>query len=585
MSTERRRIADSELAPLIIGVAVFIFFLLAASSRLAVPDVAMQLHLASQTIEGARYGRDLLEINPPLFAWIAVPAVAIARAISVDRWQAFVLFIGSLQMLTTALVLVMYKAGQERRQFLWWSVAVVLMVCVVLPLDFGQREHIIFVSLLPYVLLAPRRMTGVRISSGLAIICAALAAVAIALKPHYVLVLGLLEFRVLNQKGVRFSTHRVEPWLVAVLGALYLAAVALFSPEYFDFLRTHASAYSAYNSHSLVTTLLLAPLQFAIMLALVSWSLAASHIGRLSELSTCLLLAMLGALGAAAMQGKGFPYHYHPAQAFAVFLLLAVAADLRCRRESSSTVIGSLRLPLMIVHGVLFGWFAIEVATVLSQGGRFTLQGLARIAAVPCFIFFTKTVTGEKLQINALRSAANVSAAIAVVIVTIQTASASFGSALQPGIDPDLPKLLEVIEERPGQTVAVLAINPASSWPLMLVANAEWALRYSTLGFLASFYPPDTSGRVIRQGRGLASRTGTKRIFHNIVVEDLVHRRPRQIITVAPDSSSNAAWGRAAQYDFISYLSVDTRFADLLRRYGKPRPIGHYHVYTRDEGV
>jgi len=40
-----------------------------ASWRPGNPDVSWLMHVADRMLDGARYGRDVIEINPPLIAW------------------------------------------------------------------------------------------------------------------------------------------------------------------------------------------------------------------------------------------------------------------------------------------------------------------------------------------------------------------------------------------------------------------------------------------------------------------------------------------------------------------------------------
>ena len=52
-------------------------------------DVAWFLYCAERILDGARYYRDWLDVNPPGISWLSVIPVALARALGVSSMLAF----------------------------------------------------------------------------------------------------------------------------------------------------------------------------------------------------------------------------------------------------------------------------------------------------------------------------------------------------------------------------------------------------------------------------------------------------------------------------------------------------------------
>lgn len=574
------RLSSSHFVFALMCAAMVLLFFVSALMRLPVPDVAMQLYLAGETLDGAKYGRDILEINPPLFAWIAAPALALARYTGASPWTAFVMCLFGFHVWVSVLVLRLCDAGRRSSMSGKHAIAWASLLAVVFPLDFGQREHFIVVLLTPYILLAAKRVSGAGISRAMAAACGALAAIAVALKPHYGVVLLFVELRIFWLRGFLATVRRVEPWLIVAFSLLYLIAIGIAAPDYYEFLQSHAGQYRSYSSETFLRTLLLARLQFLILLGLLAWLLAKAHAPHENaEPAAFLMLAMLGSLAAVVIQGKGFSYHYLPAQVFALLLLLSIAINSTSAAPSTSLT-GARRTALVISHALVLAWYVVDVADAFVADDEFVAVRLARVIVVPLFLLTTGTITGEHLRKGRLHAASLGAAVVVVLMLATHTVRSSSGG-MQPGIDRHLHQLLEVIEGHSGQNVAVLSTDPASAWPLILLSGAKWPLRYPSLGFLAAFYPRDTAYQVLSPPRQLWERSIAEQQFLTVVVEDLVRTQPALLIALAPDTAPSTLLGRVARHDFIAYLSTDSRFAAMMDAYDEPRTIGLYLIYER----
>jgi hypothetical protein len=182
------------------------------------------------------YGSQLVETNPPLIIWFSTIPVSLSHLLHLDPYVAlkvivFVLIGGS--MLWSARLL--RSTDLVNSPFLsYLSLGALLSAEIfLLPYAFGQREHLLVLLVLPYVLsgIAPDR-------SRLSIIelCAIgiAAGIGVCFKPQQVLILAALEFFLAIWTR---SLHRlVRPESVCALLAIlvYIASVRVFAPLYFS---------------------------------------------------------------------------------------------------------------------------------------------------------------------------------------------------------------------------------------------------------------------------------------------------------------------------------------------------------------
>jgi hypothetical protein len=240
------------------------------------------------------------------------------------------------------------------------------------------------------------------------------------------------------------------------------------------------------------------------------------------DLRTAFTLAFLGFFAAAALQQKGFSYHYLTAMGFGVLLLA------RAWQTRPPTI----------------SWYP---SGILVRLGFLLLL----------MILFQKT------------SAA------------LQDLSEPHHRRYRP--DPEYGELLRTTKQlAEGKPIMVLSTNPVHGWPLTLSADVMWASRYMHLWPMAAFYheqlwrfPP----RMV-QPRPLEERSAAERRFHDEVIEDLERGSPRLLLVVTPDSSQ---WGLggARRFDYLEYFGVDPRFQSFMKDYQELPRLGSYRLWLR----
>ena len=510
------RLLESRWAAIGLALALALVGLVPQFLSRTLPDIAYLLYAAGRVLDGARLYVDILEINPPLIVWLNLPVVAAARALGASeiliyRLAVVGMLVGSVLACRWVIALTAEGKDPALRRFLLLLLVVALFV---LPrLDWGEREHLTLALVLPYVLLTAARLQRVpasRLSAGW---IGALAAVGIAVKPQFAL-LCLARESLVAARGPRRPTF--EGGIIAAAGAAYLIAVAAAAPEYFALVRELGAAYHTYLHNSIPVTALLgdgaAVAIGALLLAVALWRWRGADAFRLT-----LVVAVGACFVAAAMQQKGWRYHFLPALALAWVLLAMLGTLLRGGRP-----VWTARL-----------FIAIAGAGALTTGLT-ALAGCLAQAARP----------------------------------------------LDPkyDADPSIGQLIPLLREHAsGSDVMVVSPNMASGFPLMTYAGTRWPLRFSNLWPVVAAYDGALQAHEAFRYRPEASMVPEERRVLETVAEDFVRSRPPLVLVLrtAPDQPK---WGMR-RMDLLAFLRRDPRFDALFAGYDSLGMVAQYVVY------
>ncbi len=488
--------------------------------REAHTDIAWPFYLAEQMLSGARQGADFLEVNPPLFLWLAVPPVLLERLSGLDAWQANVLLTALLAAVSLVLmhrILRLLVVDSRSRHTVLLTAG---FAAFVLPrIDFSQREHLAYIAALPYVVLAAARLRRLAPSPAVAVLAGVLGGMGFSLKPHFLVAWLLLELLVLARLG-RGAVKRIELGTLVGFGVLYLMAVVLFVPDYLPMAFRLRPWYERYLDNGLGGAAVRAG---PILLLTVLIALAQRRAAHAEDpLDSCLSVTFLGFLAAAILQRKGFSYHYVAASSLGLILLVR-------GRQTLGPGQGLRPSSLLGRSGILL------VVIVLARGSA-----------------------------DAVRELANPEAG-------------------RYRTDPTYPLLLPVVKQLAGgQSLVVLSANPLTGWPLTRDAGATWASRYMSFWPLQALYDEqlwDDPPRLVRP-HPPDQRPPFEIRFVDEVVEDLERWRPRLIVVLEPDPAV-LAWGGARRFDYLEYFGTDPRFAALFRGYRRVSTVGPYGLWLR----
>jgi hypothetical protein len=175
-----------------------------------------------------------------------------------------------------------------------------------------QREHIFLALVVPYLCLAAVRLAGARIPLPWALTIGVGGAVGFLLKPFYVPIWLLVEVVLALRLGWRRAL-RAESLTVLFAGVAYLAAIIAWAPAYLRVARWGATLYRSYGPPISLAGILLDPRVLAAAMV-VAFAVLMRRRYPVGPLRLVLLTALLGYIGAVALQGKSFVNHWYPAE-------------------------------------------------------------------------------------------------------------------------------------------------------------------------------------------------------------------------------------------------------------------------------
>jgi hypothetical protein len=288
--------------------AIGVFFLIGGAAAFCAtpgPDVSLMLYAAGRVIDGARYGADIMEINPPLIVWLSMLPAFSARAIGTSHYAVLTLFTLALAGASLTAVQRMLK-GYPRRALIVTALAAGFLL---LPaLDFAQREHIAAILCAPWLALAVLRADARQPSGRLLAFAAFIGSLGFLLKPYFLLGWLAVELPLVRRRGLSIL-WRAENVFLFIGGLVYVIAALMLVPDYIRLAVLLGPAYGDY----------LAQGRLEVFFTWLGAALSVWYRWRHPAATTpqaVLEAATVGFLLAAVSQLKWWPYHFIPALAF-----------------------------------------------------------------------------------------------------------------------------------------------------------------------------------------------------------------------------------------------------------------------------
>ena len=330
---------------LLIGVAVAV-----RAQGTVDADVAWQLWVGRQLNHGAHLYRDILEVNPPLWFWMAMPVDRLAALLHIRSDHLLIVLLGLAAALSIgATDRLIDDLSSARRGLL---LAFASLILIAMPwLEMGQREHIALIGTMPYAALIAARRSGRPVPAGLAIAVGAGAALGFALKHYFLVVPLLLELWLLAAQRRRWRPVRGETIAVAAVGAAYALAMLVVARDYFTVMlpmlllaygRTGAKHWIDLFQPAVLTALA------SIVLLVLNRRFVRSAA---SGLAAALSVAAMAFTIVYFVQAKGWSYHAVPMLGCASIALAACLAG----------GVGPPRMMLLTAPALLLAPFAIAL--------------------------------------------------------------------------------------------------------------------------------------------------------------------------------------------------------------------------------
>ncbi len=498
------------------------------------------LYVAQRILHGSKlYGPELLETNPPLIMGMLLIPAALSNLLHLPVTLLFKLGVFLTEIVSALLSLhLLRRLEPNLTPAKLWSLAFAFItIFAVLPArDLGQRDHLLALLCLPYVIAAAldSQTSGLRSidKSGaprldpetwdlplyIKILIGLLAGLGICLKPHHILVPVFIETALIYKNRSARQLLRPELLTLIATGLAFLAALHFITPNYLTevvpILRDVYWAIGHLTLPQLVAESLQLHILAAITLALSTW------LKPRSPLPILLILAGAAATIAYYLQGTGWYYQQIPALSFFSLALWFLLIDL-CERLQ-------LRTP---------SWTP-KAALALS------------ILALALTAHFSGYTLSKPL---------------------------SFPSGLSDIPDPSFFSNLP-----PGTAVAILSTVVDDTIPPIATHQLLWAQRTNNLWALpAILRSEDPLGHPPHRLIPPARLAQLDRMQHAWMVEDLNRWNPPLILVLRCEDPTVQCQILEDRHDnLLAWFQRDPAFQAIFSHYQYQRSSGPYDAYT-----
>jgi hypothetical protein len=334
-------------------------------------DTLWRLHLASGMLEGKVLYHDLIEVNPPLWFWGAIPAAFFGGypALVIINLAASACALW----LFSAVLSVTLPRDSVRAGVLGLAAGLLLVTVA----EIGQREQAFLVACALWCALIIARIDGKKIALPIVILATLFAAYGFALKHYFVLVPVALEAILIWKTRRAWRPIRAETLVLVACAALYASAVLILAPNYLGpVLELVQATYFGfgYNSNNAVERQIrmIAPFSILILPAL-GWLATRDK----RPIILVLMVTIFMCCVIIFLQQKAWRYHLIAANGLAL-VVLALLWQGVWRQKTSLIIAGFAPVALLVM---LFEAFVYPGMNTLKSGGEPTAPILTQIEA------------------------------------------------------------------------------------------------------------------------------------------------------------------------------------------------------------
>ncbi|MGE0714254.1 MAG: hypothetical protein AB7P02_02325 [Alphaproteobacteria bacterium] len=505
------------------GLAVPLIWAIAQFNAPLDHDTAAILYFSHRWWLGDRLYVDLVDVNPPLVFILGLVPVLVHRLTGISEPSALIATVLGSSVLaswvTWRLLAVRSRAmGRgETGVFTAMLVPLALLFALLTPGELGQREHLMVVFTIPYVMLTALRLEGRDLPARVTVAIAVAAALGFALKPFFLVVPALLEVFVLAVRGRRAFRDPV-PWAMAAVWAAYVAGSALFFPEYHrTILPMTFEYYSRLGDSSPMVAFNRGFLPVEAGIAVLA---AVAGLTVRSRPAQCMALFAIGAAVTTVIQGKGWSHQWLHADLGFILLAAAVVAAaverygpadlLRRRRLGATLVVAMLAFAYVAANNDAPPWFRVDR---MGYDGRLGRQiDLVKAEAAP----------GDPVL------------------------------ALSPGIYP--------------------------FFPMLNYTGTRMAMPYMSMWVLQGVYKNCPAGGGAQAYNAPDAMAPAERRVYESVTEGLIANKPRVVIV---DRVPGMPTCGGKVFDYLAYFLQNPRFATEFLNYDLYKAFDRYIVYRR----
>ena len=550
-------------------------------------DVSWLMSASKRMVEGGSYTNDFFELNPPMILYVYIPAIYLVKTLSISTMLALRIWIFSLA--TCSLILCYFFLRTNP-----WLLICMAATFLILPIyEFGQRESILLMLMMPYLLLVSCRLEGARISSFYAFGIGIFSGFGFALKPYFLLTPILIELYFYIKKPKSYSFMRLEIIALLTVLLMYMLSIIVFHKDYLTLVVPLVSKFYYAGLHfSWLHIIGYFPVIYTGLVTLCYFMEHQNDLGKsLNQQKAVFFLAMISLLVVYLIGRTPWYYHALPMYSLSIILMVLLIQQWAARlnrekvlnnqylsrphynltafsmlknKENSRIEIGALFVLLFFVdqsvnfYSILNDvWLTVVFSLILIlffyqfpsryprklgvQGDRANGWFITIL-----FLFFVHTV---------------------VFILPIEYAMRLYSNAVTRK-ENAIPLVKFLQDNASHRTVYFFSTLPDSTYPFIDYADANSASRVSFLIWIAASWLPNLD-------KPHKYHTKTELFLMKLVIDDLLFKKPELVFI---DTNSHA--------DFLGYFLESQEFRTIWQSYRYRNTLAlegmyRYDVYER----
>jgi hypothetical protein len=299
-------------------------------------DVSTLLLETQKLLNGGNYVDDFFTPNPPMIMYLYTIPVVLAKLshlsfIYIFPFYIFLLatisFVISYQLTTTIFL------TQDRLQAYVFMCAILVIFLIVPLYELGQRDHLLVVMTMPYLLITTCRLENKPIDKKLAVFIGLFASTAIAFKPQFLVLPLLIESYYLFTK--RNWLACIKPETIAMLAWLitYVIIVSMTHPEYFKIIIPYLLQNYYHSADH--RTLILYGGMINYCYAALCLHIVLNKLNKYKQLGTILALALVAFILTFVTQLFSQFYHQVPSISLAILLSVQLYVNIAAQQHIS----------------------------------------------------------------------------------------------------------------------------------------------------------------------------------------------------------------------------------------------------------
>lgn len=556
-------------------------------------DVASMLSASQVLLSGGKYVKDIFTPNPPMTLYLYMPPVFISKLFTLDLITVFRIYV---YLLCSASLAVCYYAINQYEELCKLQISSLFSIMLaigylILPCyEFGNRDHLFLVLVMPYVMIAALRLVNQPVSLSLALTVGIAAGAGFAIKPQFLITFALIELYCLYYRKDWRVNIRVETITIGALLILYALTTILFHRAFIDVIIPFVLRNYYASISQPLSVLTKYPLTvFCLMSALFYLATPAKQLSK--PLFPLLFLTLISFIASIYLQRTLFYYHFIPALTIALILSMMLLANYIRQQDRHFMIIimASLAGFFTLLDVSLFGsswnyivfypvyfyaFFTLLILSLFVINGQFSL-----VSAVARTLFI---ITASILFMMLLQETGSFNHQFSLVIMSIISlylilsfskhryftadfviltfaislfyvpAMQEYHQFLEPREYKTgaLTKLADFIKSK-GAHESIYTFSPAIyfTFPVVYYTNARSSQRFEQLWPILGFAHTNTSEHL-----------QDKQFFISMVADDIRNNKPDLIFVDNVNVNTK-------HFNYLTFFSENTEFTKEWKSY------------------